>query len=208
MDAIDPQSAVIAAVLVLVVLLVVAAFVRHRQRARGRRLRARYGHEYDLAVKRLGSRARAEAELQERETRVRGLTLLPLSLTEATRLNREWTLLQGRFVDSPQGVLVEADRLVRELMLLRGFPLGDFERLAADLSVDHPRLVEPYRRAHDLAERSRLDGTRPGTEDLRQAVVHYRSMFDELLVVASDDMRPGAEAEADPDAVAGLRHAA
>lgn len=187
-------------VLALVLLVAARSAVRHR---RTRALQDRFGPEYGRTVDELGRRDRAEAELLAREQRVRQLHLVPLSADDAARFHREWTSLQARFVDSPASVLVEADRLLREVMMRRGYAMGDFDRRAADLSVDHPRLVDAYRRAHEMAERSRLDGSLPSTEELRQAVIHFRSLFDELLVVATPDpaMVPPADGT-------GLRRAA
>ncbi|MEO8654705.1 MAG: hypothetical protein ABI409_11335, partial [Ramlibacter sp.] len=101
------------------------------------------------------------------------------------RFGQEWKALQGRFVDNPKGVLVDADRLVRELMLKRGYPMGDFERRAADISVDHPSVVDHYRAAQAIALRDRRGEA--DTEELRKAVVHYRALFDDLLEVGQPD---------------------
>ena len=130
----------------------------------------------------LGSRDKAEAELLARERRVQRMHIVALAPTDAARYAQEWKLLQGRFVDDPRRTLAEADRLVRELMLQRGYPMADFERRAADISVDHPNVVENYRAAHDIALRDQRAET--STEDLRRAVLHYHALFDDLLEVA------------------------
>jgi hypothetical protein len=164
-------------ILAVVLLAVAVGFIAQRQQ-QSKRLRQRFGAEYDRAVAELG-RAKAEAELRAREKRVEKLTIIPLAPADAARFTQAWTALQGRFIDNPKGVVVEADHLVRELMLKRGYPMGDFERRAADMSVDHPTVVENYRAAQAIAvrdERGEAD-----TEELRRAVVHYRTLFDELL---------------------------
>ncbi len=107
------------------------------------------------------------------------LNIVPLSPDDAQRFSQAWRSLQARFVDSPRGVLAEADVLVRELMEKRGYPVGDFERRAADISVHHPAVVEHYRAAHDLTERERSGEV--DTEGMRQAVIHYRALFADLL---------------------------
>lgn len=189
MTPLDPMTAAIAGAVVLVVVLSIAGWLYWRKR-QSDRLKAQYGTEYTRAMDRLGSRAKAEADLLDREKRVHKLHIVPLSAADADRFHRDWKSLQSRFIDSPKGVLVEADRLVRELMLKRGYPMGDFERRAADISVDHPALVENYRQAHEIAARSRATGGAT-TEELRQAVIHYRALFDELLEV--ENVAPPAE---------------
>src|SRR6202041_3945172 len=113
----------------------------------------RFGPEYDRAVTEFGSRAKAEAALKAREERVEGLDIVALAPAEAAWFSQAWNALQGRFVDNPKGAVVQADQLVRELMLKRGYPMGDFERRAADISVDHPTVVESYRAAQAIAVR-------------------------------------------------------
>ncbi len=174
---IPANSIIIFGILALVLLAVAIGFIAQRQQ-QSKRLRQRFGAEYDRAVAELG-RTKAEAELKAREKRVEKLTIIPLEPADAARFAQAWTALQGRFIDNPKGVVVEADNLVRELMLKRGYPMGDFERRAADMSVDHPAVVENYRAAQAIAVR---DGRgEADTEELRKAVVHYRTLFDELL---------------------------
>src|SRR6185437_6424793 len=174
----DPQ-AVIAVIIVLLVLIAAAwAVARQRQ---SRQLRKRFGPEYDRLLAERGDRARVESELKAREKRVQGLTIKPLSPADAARFSQEWRELQSRFIDNPKGVVMQADRLVRDLMIKRGYPMEDFEHRAADISVHHPELVETYRLAQVIAVRDqRGEAT---TEDLRKAVVYYRALFDELLEV-------------------------
>jgi hypothetical protein len=168
----------IAGGLVILLAAIVALFVSQRQK-QSQRLQRRFGPEYGRAIDEMGSRTKAEAELEAREKRVGQLTIIPLSPSDAARFTQAWTAMQGRFIDNPKGVVAEADRLVRELMMKRGYPMGDFERRAADISVDHPAVVENYRAAQSIAVR---DGRgEADTEELRKAVVHYRTLFDELL---------------------------
>jgi hypothetical protein len=171
---------ILAIVGVLVVLTIVAWLVPRGNQSE--RLQQRFGPEYARVLEHLGSREKAEAELLTRERRVKRLRIVALTPAAAARYAQMWMRVQGRFVDSPRGALVEADRLVRELMLQRGYPMGNFERRAADISVDHPAVVDHYRAAHDIVLRDRRDAT--DTEDLRKALVHYRALFDELLEVA------------------------
>ena len=104
---------------------------------------------------------------------------MPLAPAEAATFTQAWNVLQGRFVDDPKAAATQADQLVRELMLKRGYPMGDFERRAADISVDHPAVVENYRAAQAIVVGKK--GAEADTEELRKAVVHYRALFDELL---------------------------
>jgi hypothetical protein len=144
-------------------------------------LQQRFGPEYSRTVDALGSRTKAESELKAREERVGKLNIVPLSQADAARFTQAWANLQISFVDNPQGVVAQADQLVRELMAKRGYPVADFEHRAADISVDHPAVVENYRAAQIIAARdARGEAT---TEDLRNAVVHYRVLFNELLEV-------------------------
>jgi hypothetical protein len=170
---------IVAAVVVLVVV-VVAAVVLARQRRR-RQLQEQFGPEYRRAVRKYGSVTRAESELEERRKRVRALDIRPLSPKDADRFAEAWRRTQARFVDDPQGAISEGDRLVEDLMRTRGYPVCRFQERIADISVDHPRVVEHYRAAHAIAQAS-ADG-RTDTEDLRQAMVHLRALFEDLLEV-------------------------
>jgi hypothetical protein len=168
------------AVVVVLVLIALAAWyiVQKRQ---SERLQQRFGPEYGRTLDALGSRAKAESELKAREERVGKLTIVPLSPSDASVFSQAWANLQASFVDNPKGVVAQADQLVRELMAKRGYPVADFEHRAADISVDHPAVVENYRAAQVIAARdARGEAT---TEDLRNAVVHYRVLFNELLEV-------------------------
>src|SRR5438874_1331974 len=125
-------------VLLMILALVIVAGVLHFRRHESQVLEKRFGPEYGRAVDTMGSKSKAEAELKAREKRVEQLDIVPLSPADATRFNDSWKSLQARFVDNPRGALAEADQLVRELMQKRGYPMGDFERRAADISVHHP----------------------------------------------------------------------
>jgi len=166
--------------LVLLALLLAGAWLLIRKRNR-QHLQQRFGPEYHRTVEAVGDRAKAEAELAAREKRVQKLDLVPLAPEQAARFTDEWRMLQGRFIDDPKGALVDADRLVTDLMRQRGYPMGDFDTRAADVSVDHPAVVHHYRAAREIALRDRRGEA--DTEALRQAVVHYRALFSELLEV-------------------------
>jgi hypothetical protein len=178
MNTIPTNTVVAAAVLIALLLAAVVWFVVQKQRST--KLKQHFGPEYDRAVSELG-KTKAEAELLKREKRVAGLKLVPITAVDAARFSDAWSVLQGRFVDNPKGVVVEADTLVRELMLKRGYPMGDFEVRAADISVDHPNVVKNYRAAQAIAMRDARGEA--DTEELRKAVIHYRILFDELLGV-------------------------
>jgi hypothetical protein len=180
MTTLPMNTLILVVVLIAVALGVVAWFVVQRQRSV--HLKRRFGPEYDRAVNELGGRAKAELELRKRQQRVARLQIIPLAATDAAGFTQSWNTLQGRFVDNPKGVVTEADLLIRELMAKRGYPMGDFEGRAADISVDYPEVVSTYRAAQAIAVRdARGDAD---TEELRKAVVHYRTLFDELLGVA------------------------
>jgi hypothetical protein len=176
-----PLQWIIVAGAVVIALLALAAWFFSQKKKQSVRLQQRFGPEYGRAVGELGGRTKAESELKAREKRVEHLTITPLAPAEAARFSQAWNALQGRFVDNPKGVVVQADQLVRELMLKRGYPVGDFERRAADISVDHPAVVENYRAARAIATRD--ERGEADTEELRKAVVHYRVLFDEMLEV-------------------------
>jgi hypothetical protein len=176
----DSQTLAIAAVVILAVIAI--AFWLWNRQQQSKRLEQRFGPEYNRTVENLGDRTKAEAELRDRERRVEKLELVPLAPADAARYSQEWKTIQGRFVDNPKGVLMDADQLVREVMTKRGYPMGNFDRRAADVSVHHPHVVEHYRAAQAIALRDRTGEA--NTEELRQAVVHYRALFDELLEVA------------------------
>jgi hypothetical protein len=173
-------------VVAIVVVLVIAVGAMALRRQRTARLREGFGPEYDRVVAQHGDQRAAEADLQERRERRRGFDIRPLEPSVRTRYAERWTATQRRFVDAPASAVGEADGLVTEVMRRRGYPVDDFEQRAADVSVDHPETVEHYRAAHAISVASA--GQRADTEDLRQAMVHFRALFDDLL----DDGTDGA----------------
>ncbi len=168
----------IVVIVIVVVAIAVAAFVFF-QKERTKRLKTQFGPEYDRLVDSRGNQRKAEEELVDRQKRVEKLHIRELNRAEVERFSESWRSVQARFVDTPREAVAEADRLVREVMTTRGYSMGDFEQRAADISVDHPRVVENYRAAHDIAARDAA--AKANTEDLRQAMVHYRALFDDLL---------------------------
>lgn len=169
----------IAAIAIVALAASLATIVLLRRRRTGK-LRDRFGDaEYSHAVKAGGSRRHGETELDERTPRVESLQVQPLATADKTRFEGSWRSIQARFVDSPGGAVAEADQLLRDVMSTRGYPLGDFEQRAADISVTHPLMVKNYRTAHEIAL-GQAQG-QASTEDLRQAMILYRSIFDELV---------------------------
>jgi hypothetical protein len=167
---------IIAAVLIVVGALAAVLYTRKRRTAK---LRGKFGDpEYARAVQEGGNQRRAEAKLEERAERVESFHIRALSSSDHARFVDSWSKVQSRFVDSPGGAVAEADRLLGDVMLIRGYPVSDFEQRAADMSVDHPLVVENYRVAHAIAVRQTLG--RASTEELRQAMIHYRTLFEEL----------------------------
>jgi hypothetical protein len=171
----DPKQ--VAVVLVALAALLVIAWVFVRKQ-RTRNLRSRFGPEYDRTVRESGPQ-RAEAVLLEREKRVQKFQIRELSTEEREHFLNQWRTVQSRFVDDPQAAVSDADLLVDRLMQTRGYPMSDFEQQAADISVSHPRVVDNYRAAHVIAVRHRQGEA--NTEDLRNALIYYRSLFEELL---------------------------
>jgi hypothetical protein len=169
---------VIGLVVAIVILGILISALRTR---RSRSLRDRFGREYDRTVDKAGGRREAEQELRKREQRHDELELRPLSADARERYLRQWQVTQGRFVDDPTGAVSEADNLVQQVMRDRGYPVDDFEQRAADISVEHPEVVEKYRTANGIARAS--ERGEASTEDLRHSVRHYRALFVELLEV-------------------------
>jgi hypothetical protein len=176
----DPKLIAVAVAVILIVAVLAWLYVRKR-RSRTADLRQKFGTEYERTVREQGSERKAEAKLGDREKRVEKLKIRDLDPTERERFVKQWESVQSRFVDSPKGAVREADDLVSSLMKTRGYPVSDFEQRAADISVDHPRVVENYRSAHEIALRVGKDEAT--TEDLRTAMIHYRSLFEELVQV-------------------------
>lgn len=163
---------------IVLVAIVVGVIVAAR-RAQSERLRRRFGPEYDRVARARGDRAEAERELARREERVKKFHLEELPSGARDRYAEEWRSVQSRFVDRPKEALTEADSLIANVMRDRGYPMTDFEQRAANLSPDHGGAVDEYRTAHAIALRSERGSA--GTEDLRQAMLHYRAIFEELV---------------------------
>ena len=168
-------------ILIAVGVLIVIAAVVWTVVARRRRehLRERFGPEYDRAVDEHDDQRSAEAELERREKQRERLDIVPLAPESRERYLASWRELQTGFVDEPERSVGEADKLVTEVMRERGYPMDEFDRRVADISVDHPNVVEHYREAHGISTAS--ENGEASTEDLRQAVVHYRALFEELV---------------------------
>ena len=182
LNLLDPKLIVLAAVVIVVIAVLALLYVRKR-RSTTASLRKKFGPEYDRAVRVHGTGRKAEAKLEDREKRVVKLNLRDLDPMERDRFSKQWESVQSRFVDSPKGAVAEADDLVSSLMKVRGYPVSDFDQRAADISVDHPRVVENYRSAHEIALRVGKD--QATTEELRTAMIHYRSLFEELVHVST-----------------------
>ncbi|GIF09246.1 hypothetical protein [Actinoplanes siamensis] len=173
------MSATATIVLIIVILLVLAAIALGVRAVRRRRLQQTFGPEYDRVVADSGSRTEAERELLERTRRHAQLELRALSAESRAKYAAAWEEVQIRFVDSPEEAVTTADELVTHLIAERGYPTGDYDERLANLSVEHAATLEHYRSAHDISARSK--NGEAGTEDLRQALVHYRALFADLL---------------------------
>ena len=150
-----------------------------KARQRSQELKSQFGHEYERMLSETGNRVRAESLLEERRARVHRLSLRHLSAEERASFEKGWNAVQARFVDDPSGAITEADQLVNKVIHAVGYPDSDFEQQAGDISVDHPESVEQYRAAHFIATRNQQDGV--NTEQLRVALLHYKTILGELL---------------------------
>jgi hypothetical protein len=181
-------------VILVLVLLVVAAIAAYAmaQAKKRKQLQSRFGPEYDRTVESSGKRREAERELAEREERRRSLDIRPLPEQDRVMYAEKWRTTQADFVDHPEMAVRQADLLVAEVMGKRGYPVGDFDQMSRDVSVDHADTVHEYRAAHEISELN--DRKQASTEQLRQAMVHYRSLFTDLLGEgqSSTDDRPRA----------------
>jgi hypothetical protein len=173
-----PVPVIVVAIVAIAALVIVVGWLA-TERRRSMQLKERFGPEYDRAVASTGERRRAESELDARQRRVDQLQIRRLDANERDRFTAMWRVVQTRFVDEPPEAVHDADQLIGKVMAARGYPVADFEQRAADVSVDHPQVVDHYRIAHGIAERG--DGSVADTEDLRQAMVHYRALFSDLL---------------------------
>jgi len=174
----DNTTLIIIVVVVLVIIGAVLGVVFSRRR-RSDRLHERFGPEYDHTVQTLGDEKKAQTELNARQKHVEALNIRPLSVSERERYLAEWTAVQSKFVDEPGQAIVDADRLIMEVMQVRAYPVSNFEQRAADISVSYPALVSNYRAARVIALKNK-EG-QADTEELRQAMIYYRSLFEELL---------------------------
>jgi hypothetical protein len=173
----------IAAAVVVVAVLIVAAVSASRRKRTGR-LQERFGPEYERTVLEVGEQSTAEKELAARERKRAKLDIVPLTPEALEKYANRWHMVQTAFVDNPSSAVGDADRLVTEVMRERGYPVDDFDRQAADISVDHPTVVQNYRAAHSI-HLSQQNGD-VGTEAQRQAFVHYRALFEKLLETQQD----------------------
>ena len=171
----DARVGIIIAVVVIAAIVIVALFARRRRKAK---LQQEFGPEYDRAVREVGPK-RVDNVLLAREKRVSRFSIRELTPDEWQSFSNQWRTVQARFVDDPVGSVADADALVDRLMAARGYPMSDFEQRAADLSVGHAAVVENYRAAHAIALKHRAG--QATTEDLRNALIHYRALFTELL---------------------------
>lgn len=176
-------------VIAVVAVAVVVAAVFGAQARRRSRLRSTFGPEYDRALQAGGNRREAEAELAGRVKRRQSLEIRPLEPGVRDQYIASWQGLQARFVDDPADAVRNADVLVNEVMGRRGYPMADFEQRAADVSVDHADVVDNYRRAHRVAD-AMSGGGQVTTEDLREAMLHYRSLFARLLEAPQPSAEP------------------
>jgi hypothetical protein len=180
----SPQLITWLIVIALALALAAVWFVIRQKRSQ--HLRERFGPEYERTAREMGNVRRAEAALEARAKRVERLHIRELTAEDRARFAASWRDVQQRFVDDPQGATTEADRLVGEVMAARGYPIGDFEQRVDDVSVDHPHVVSNYRAAREIATRHARG--QASTEDLRQAMVHYRALFDDLLGARTDSV--------------------
>jgi hypothetical protein len=175
----DTQLIVTIAIVALVLVLAGGAAWAYARSTRSHRLKVKFGPEYDQTVERLRNRELAETELQERERRVARLHIVPLSAQDSSRYRESWIAVQGHFVDDPKRAVEEGHQLVHQVMQKRGYPVTNFEQTAADLSVEYSDVIAHYRAASRIADNSRRGTAK--TEELRQALIHYRALFEELL---------------------------
>jgi len=175
----DTSTIIILILAVAVVLAIAVAIWLYMQKQQTNRLRSKFGPEYNRAIRSEGDAKRAEQALEQRQKRVEKLNIRALSANERNDFAHAWEQEQARFVDEPSTAVSNADRLVQRVMKARGYPVSDFEQRVADVSVDHPVVVQNYRVAHDIAARGQNE--KASTEELREAMIHYRALFADLL---------------------------
>jgi hypothetical protein len=181
----DNNTLIVVAVAVVLVAAAVALLLTRRRHSDA--LRARFGPEYERTVASAGKVGAAERILDERAKRVARFNLRPISADEAQRFTNSWKTVQARFVDDPRTAVVEADRLIAEVMRARGYPVDDPDKRIDDLSVEHAHVVEHYRAGRAIV--ARHGQGQASTEDLRQAMVHFRELFEELVSRATNAVR-------------------
>jgi hypothetical protein len=181
----DSSTAIAIAIVAVIIVAVVLFFAMREQRSA--RLRARFGPEYERTVEDVGDRRRAEHELDERQKRVSRFEIRLLSVSERDHFISIWSVIQAEFVDQPRHALAKADDLLTEVMRARGYPMEDFEQRSADLSVDHPSVVQHYRSGREIAVLEKHGEA--DTEDMRQAMIHFRALFDELIGDVAAEVR-------------------
>jgi hypothetical protein len=169
----------IAVVLIMVIMGVILGLIFAARSKRSEQFHGQFGAEYDRTVKTLGNEKKAQTELNERQRHVEALNIRPLSVIERERYLADWTSVQSKFVDEPGQAIINADGLIMEVMQIRNYPISDFEQRAADVSISYPSLVRHYRAAREIAVRN--EKHEADTEELRQAMIYYRSLFEELL---------------------------
>jgi len=175
----DLMDIVLWLVLLVVIGVAIGLWLYARQRQKHEELREQFGPEYGHAVESYGSRGAAEHELTKRTERVEQLHIQPLAPERSAQYAEQWRLVQAEFVDDPERAIGKADALIAEVLQARGYPMGDFEQRAADVSVEHADVVDHFRAAHAVAIRvPRGEAT---TEDMREAMLHYRTLFDDVI---------------------------
>jgi hypothetical protein len=177
----DKTIFIIVAAALVAIAIIIAGVWMYLQKKQTERLQSKFGPEYERLASVEGDRGRTEKALHQREKRVEKFNLVTLSAEDRDRFTGAWLLEQAGFVDDPRAAVANADNLVTDVMKARGYPMGDFEQQAADISVDHSPVVRNYRIAHDIAIRDKSGET--STEELRTALLHYRKLFEDLLDV-------------------------
>jgi type II secretory pathway pseudopilin PulG len=170
---------VIVGVIMLVVIAAAILLMVIARRNKTKKLQSQFGSEYDHTLEMMGGKKKGQSELEARQKHIKTLNIRPLTLPERGRYLADWTALQSKFVDEPGQAVIDADHLIMEVMQLRDYPLSDFDQRAADISVTHPGLVGNYRSARAIAVKN--EQKQANTEELRQAILFYRSLFDELV---------------------------
>lgn len=185
MDLTDTNLIIVVAIVALIVIGLISAALARRWRTE--RLQEKFGPEYDRTLQEIGDQRQAESELEKRIAHVKDLQIRPLTAEEVNRYALEWQATQREFVDEPFTAVKKADRLIREVMEAKGYTVDDFNQLTADISVDHAELVTDYRGMHQIAVKESSDEV--STEDLRQAMVHGRALFENLIQQKSKEDR-------------------